>query len=174
MTFEKGRYMKRYVVAINFLSIFFSMQADSVKPWTFLVYMAAANDLNEQALTDLKEMSKVGSNQNINVIAYITSQQKGQMKKTKKLYIEKGEMKQLGPDVMRDSGDISSLAEALQWACLDYPSEHIAVVLWGHGFGPLNRKQPFSKGICYDEDTSHYLTDKDCLHAFMWVKDTVR
>jgi biopolymer transport protein ExbD len=36
------------------------------KSWTFIVYIAANNDLFELAFRDLEEMSKVGSNEHFN------------------------------------------------------------------------------------------------------------
>jgi hypothetical protein len=161
------------------MSAFFvvcALEAVTKKPWTFLVYMAAANDLNPFAPLDLKEMMQAGSNANINVIVYETLQEDGKPKQTKKLYVNKGSVTQIGDTMVRDSGDVATLMEALQWAQVDYPSDHIAVVVWDHGSGPLNRSKKVlsCKGVCYDFDTGHYLTDRDCLHAFSWARDTLR
>lgn len=157
---------------------FFICVADAAaqKPWTFLVYLAAANDLNPFASLDLQEMMQVGSNANVNIIVYLTLQEEGKEKVTKKLYINKGSMTQIGATMVRDSGDVATLEEALQWACIDYPSDRIAVVLWNHGSGPLNRSHFImpAKGVCYDFDTGHYLTDRDCLQAFAWARDSLR
>lgn len=171
------RFFKRILLSIvAFFCVINTYAAMVKKPWTFFVYMAAANDLNPYASLDLQEMMKVGSNQNVNIIVYLTLQEDGKPKVTKKLYINKGSMTQIGTDMVRDSGDPSTLTEALQWACIDYPSDYMAVVLWDHGSGPLNRsnmKMP-SKGVCYDYDTENYLTDRDCLQAFAWARDTLR
>lgn len=146
------------------------------KPWTFLVYMAAANDLHSDALVDLKKMMRVGSNANVNIIVYLTVQEDDQYKVTKKLYIEKGSMTLIGDSMTRDSGDITALQEALQWACLDYPSDRIAVTLWSQGSGALNRSRmkKNARGICYDYHSENYLTDRDCIQAFSWARDTLR
>lgn len=144
------------------------------KPWTVLIYIAAANDLNPYALYDLQEMLEVGSTPFVNVIVYLTIQQPGQKKQTKKLYIEKDKITQIGPVLQRDSGDVATFSEALQWACLDYPSEKFAVIMWDHGSGALNRHKVMERGVCYDYDTGHYLTDQDCLTAFSWVCNTLR
>ncbi len=171
---------QRLLQGIFLMSAFFciSIAASSLaqKPWTVLVYLAAANDLNPFASLDLQEMMKAGSNDNVNVVAYLTLHEDGKPKVTKKLYINQGSMTQIGETMVRDSGDVATLQEALQWACMDYPSDHIAVVMWNHGSGPLNRSK-FElppKGVCYDYDTDHYLTDRDCLQAFSWARDTLR
>lgn len=169
---------KMFLKSLLFVSVsLFSCVADAAmakKPWTFLVYLAAANDLNSFASLDMAEMMKVGSSANINIIVYLTLQEDGKSKVTKKLYINKGSMTQIGSDMVRDSGDVATLQEALQWACVDYPSDRMAVVMWDHGSGPLNRSKLMSKGVCYDFDTGHYLTDRDCLQAFSWARDTLR
>lgn len=177
---QKGAGMKKVLLksllfAVGFL-FFAQITAAAKKPWTFLVYMAAANDLNPYAPLDLQEMMNIGSTDNINVIVYLTLQEDGKPKVTRKLYINKGSMTQIGADIVRDSGDIATLEEALQWACTDYPSDHIATVLWDHGSGPLNRSKTelLSRGVCYDYDTGHYLTDRDCFQAFSWARDTFR
>jgi len=163
-----------YMLFIYFFTVFCNTQAIEKKPWTFLTYMAAANDLNTYALSDLQEMMKVGSTPFMNVIVYLTIHEEGKPRQTKKLYVEKDKLTQIGPVLDRDSGDAAVLAEALQWACLDYPSDYIAVDLWDHGSGPLNRSYTRGKGICYDFDTGHYLTDRDCLNVFSWVSKTFR
>lgn len=171
--------MKRMLLrGLLFITTCFFMgvtDAAAKKPWTFLVYLAAANDLNPYASLDLQEMMKIGSNANINIIVYLTLHKDGKPKVTQKLYIQKGSMTQIGSDMVRDSGDVATLEEALQWACMDYPSDSIAVVMWDHGSGPLNRSQiMMPKGVCYDFDTGHYLTDRDCLQAFSWARDVLR
>lgn len=171
-----NKFCLKYLFFIS--ASFFIMECAAVaqKPWTFLVYIAAANDLNQRALVDLEEMMHAGSNQNVNVIVYVTLHEEGQPKQTRKLYVNKGSVTQIGESMMRDSGHMATLVEALQWATVDYPSEHIAVVVWNHGSGPLNRSKKLlpCKGVCYDFDTSHYLTDRDCLRAFSWIRDMVR
>jgi len=171
---KKGLLQCLLVISASFFM--YIAEAIEQKPWTFLVYLAGANDLNPFASYDLQEMMKVGSNQNINIIVYLTLQENGKPKVTKKLYIEKGSMRQIGAALVRDSGDVATLKEALEWADVDYPSDHIAVVLWDHGDGPLNRDLlgVAAKGVCYDYDTGNYLTDRDCLNAFSWARDTLR
>jgi hypothetical protein len=168
--------LRKVLLCLNVFIFMVTAQATAQKPWTFLVYMAAANDLNPFAPLDLQEMMQVGSNANVNIIVYMTLHEDGQPKVTKKLYVEKGSLTQIGETMLRDSGDVATLEEALQWACIDYPSDHIAAVLWDHGSGPLNRSsevmQP--KGVCYDFDTGNYLTDTDCLQAFSWARDNFR
>lgn len=136
------------------------------KPWTFLVYIAGANNLNEYVPLDIAEMKKVGSNENINVLSYVTVQYEGRAKTTGGYYIEKGrETKVLDSEPM-DSGSRDTLLQAMQWAVTEYPSDHLAVVLWNHGSGPVSRYPRWMRGVCYDDQTGNFLTDADCKYVF--------
>lgn len=144
------------------------------KPWTFLVYIAGDNNLAKFADLDLKEMMQIGSNENVNIIAYTTIKRPNEDKKTIKYYVEKDNLVQIGQTDVKDSGDVKTLTEALEWAHTEYPSEHFALVLWDHGSGPLNRKPSTIRGICFDDTTGNYLTDRDCFAAFGWICDKFR
>ncbi|MGE0009322.1 MAG: clostripain-related cysteine peptidase [Candidatus Babeliales bacterium] len=144
------------------------------KPWTFLVYIAGDNNLAKYADLDLKEMMEIGSNEYVNIIAYTTVKRENEEKKTIKYYVEKDNLVPIGDVTVKDSGDVATFIEALEWAHTDYPSEHFAVVLWDHGSGPLNRRPSAIKGICFDDTTHHYLTDRDCFAAFGWICDKFR
>ncbi|OQA34091.1 MAG: Clostripain precursor [Candidatus Dependentiae bacterium ADurb.Bin331] len=151
------------------------------KEWTVIVYMAADNSLYPYAPADIEEMKKVGSNEHLNILVYYCTKLPGKQKVTKKLFIKKGAVIQDGPDTVRDSGDTQSVIEALSWAHVSYPSDHLMVVFWDHGSGSLNRLmgntcRPWhwwnnnhyrslwselwhERGCCYDDSTGNYLTD---------------
>lgn len=144
------------------------------KPWTFLVYMAADNSLNYFADLDLQEMQAVGSNNNVNILVYLTIKRDGQEKTTQKLFINKGKVTVLETLPAQDSGNPDIFAQAIQWAITDYPSDHIAVVLWDHGSGPLNRFPMPVRGVCYDDTTGNYLTDVSVQNALTNGMNTLR
>lgn len=141
------------------------------KPWTFLVYMAADNNLNPYATLDLKEMAQIGSNENVNICVYLTIKPLGKPKVTQKIYIEKDKIIVKEEVPGKDSGATATLQEALVWAHNEYPSDHMAVVLWNHGSGPLNRSEAgilSNRGICYDDSTGNFLTDRNLITAFRY------
>lgn len=145
------------------------------KPWTFLVYIAGANDLNSFVDLDLAEMIDVGSNENVNVVVFETIHRDGQAKETNFMYVQQGSLVKIGNEVPQDSGSIETLKHALELAITLYPSDKMCVVLWDHGSGPLNRSITSAvRGVCYDFDTNHYLTDIDCLNALSWAQNTLR
>lgn len=171
--------MKRFMYISFFMSAFICGSLCAVpaakKPWTVMVYLAAVNNLNEFAYSDLAEMMKVGSNNNVNVIVYLNILQDNGTTSTLRLYVEKGRLMQIGAPGSEDSGSVDTLKKALTWALTDYPSDYIAVVLWDHGSGILNKNERLTlRGICYDDVTNNYLTDRDCLDAFSWAQNTYR
>lgn len=108
------------------------------KPWTFLVYMAADNDLYPFAKRNLAQMKQVGSNENINILVHLDINQPSTGKVTKRIYIENNKIYQIGPDYKMNSGDEKTLIDATSWAINNFPSDHLAVVMWNHGSGDLN------------------------------------
>ncbi len=162
------------IVFLSFLFLVTSAQAAN-KSWTFLVYLAGANDLDVFIQQNMNQMMSVGSNDKINILVYLSTHFAGQNKETKKLYVNKGSLTQHGPTEVRDSGSVETFKDALAWAAT-FPSDNIAVVVWDHGSGPLNRAPILSsdRGVCYDYDTGNYLTDRDLLSAFSWARNTLR
>ena len=109
-----------------------------IKEWTFMVYIAADNDLNRFSTHNLEDMSKVGSNKNLNIVAHLDKQ--GSTERTKRLYVEKDKLVQVNygqPSSLQklDSGCEQTLIDFCEWTILNYPAKHYALVLWNHGSG---------------------------------------
>lgn len=132
---------------------------------TFLVYIAADNDLAEFVELDLKEMMQVGSNNQINILAFVTHKLNDGPKVTQRLFIEKGQAVPLGSTTPMDSGDPATVITACDWALSQYPAEHFVLIFWNHGSGAFNRTFGhesggiWNRGVCYDDTTGHHLTD---------------
>ncbi len=108
------------------------------KAWTFMVYIAADNDLNRFSTRNLDDMAKIGSNENINIVAHLDKQ--GSKEKTKRLYVGKDQLIQVNhgqPSSFQklDSGCETTLIDFCEWAITNYPAKHYALVLWNHGSG---------------------------------------
>jgi Clostripain family len=120
-----------------------TLQSDSsiIKPWTFIVHIAAANDLSYFANLNIDQMKKVGSTENLNiVIQYI----KPGNRKAYRCLVGKNEL--LNVEILSNninSGSPEALIDCCQWAIKRYPAQNYALVLWNHGTGirdPLIRK----------------------------------
>jgi hypothetical protein len=106
------------------------------KEWTVMVYLAGDNNLDSAGVVDLKEMKKVGSTEQINVIAQFDRE--GKDIATNRYYIRKGGT--LAKDVVgnlgeTNMGDPRVLEDFIKWGIKNYPAEHYLVVVWNHGNG---------------------------------------
>ena len=106
------------------------------KKWTVMVYMAGDNSLDQNGLDDLSEMKKVGSTNDINVIAQFDRAQPGIP--TRRFYLKKGTT--IDADAVQslgetDTGDPAALIDFIKWGANSYPADHYMLVLWNHGQG---------------------------------------
>lgn len=161
------------------------------KELTFVVYIAGDNNLWEFIEPDIVEMETVGSNEKMNVVAYVNTTFPGEEKVSRKLVVEQGITFQDGPDMQKDSGDPATVIDALAWAHEKFPADRFVVVFWNHGSGSLNRqkkrqtttlfgkpwgaqKKINGRAVCYDDATGSYLTDADLRSALAYVCEHYR
>ncbi len=107
-----------------------------IRKWTVMVYLAGDNNLDSAGVADLAEMKKVGSNNDMAVLAQFDGF--GSRGRTKRYYLRKGGT--LDADVAADlgetnTGDPAVLRDFLLWALQTYPAEHYMAVIWNHGSG---------------------------------------
>lgn len=124
------------------------------KNWTFLVYMAADNDLESFATKNLSQMQQVGSTDNVSIVVNLNSVQKG-IKSSTVYYVQQGSLITLqeynAPSITIDAGDPQTLTRFCTYAIEQYPADHYALIFWNHGTGIL-------------EPNTHYRTSY--LHLF--------
>lgn len=118
-----------------------TVKAASIKDWTFMVYIAADNDLNRFSTRNLEAMAKIGSNKNLNIVAHLDKQ--GPSEKTKRLFVEKDKLVQVNygqPSSFQklDSGNEATLIDFCEWTVQNYPANHYALILWNHGSGIID------------------------------------
>jgi hypothetical protein len=112
------------------------MTRNPEKQWTIIVYLAGDNNLDGAGVADLIEMKKVGSTDQMNVIAQFD--RAGAKKATNRYYLRKGG--KIEKDVVEDlgetnSGDPNILESFIKWGIEYYPAKHYLVVVWNHGNG---------------------------------------
>jgi hypothetical protein len=109
--------------------------AETGKAWTVMVYMAGDNSLDPEGVQDLKEMKKVGSTDQINVVAQF-DRAVGHV--ARRYYLRKGGVV-TGDAVASlgavNTGDPKALTDFIQWGVDKYPAQHYLLVLWNHGQG---------------------------------------
>lgn len=141
------------------------------KQATILVYIAGDNSLAPYIHLDLEEMQKIGSNNYVNILAYVSSSDE-EGKWTRALVVEKDTTFQDGADMQKDSGKAQTAIDALDWAHSKFPADNFVIIFWNHGSGPLNKNglintffgKPWgvqNRAFCYDDTTGSYFTDQD-------------
>jgi hypothetical protein len=99
--------------------------------WTFMVYMAADNNLSPAGDKDLEEMRQVGSTPEVNIVAQFDNA--GDRGTQRYRLLSGGQ-----PDLVMSMGETNSgdprvLQAFIEWAAATYPAERYALVLWSHG-----------------------------------------
>ena len=114
----------------------------TTKDWTFIVYIAADNDLRSFAARNIKQMAQIGSNANVNIVVHLDIRITGNQKITRRYYIEQNKIFHVnGNDALSqqmDSGDPKTLISCACWAIQNYPARKYALILWNHGTGIID------------------------------------
>ena len=127
------------------------------KDWTVLYYLNGNNDLEPNLVSNMIEAEKVGSSDQVNIVAQLSRapqevvHPKKGAKKTgldgdwsgmRRYYVShSSSRKKITSEVLTSSesppnyGKSESLAEFLRWGMKNYPAKHTMVVLGDHGAG---------------------------------------
>ncbi|MBN1549234.1 hypothetical protein JW872_01085 [Candidatus Babeliales bacterium] len=164
------------------------------KEWTFMVYMAARNDLHPFSHTNIRQMADIGSNEFLNII--VNLDERGN-ENPYRLYIEKDNpLIVCKNSCLTNSGDPENLIDFCKWAIEAFPAQHYALILWDHGTGPIDpfigrtlsfdtlltpeifeiqyksflgllpqTTPPLQKGICFDDEHRQYITNEGLQRA---------
>lgn len=102
-----------------------------IATWTVLVYMVADNNLDEYTETDLLELERGGSSEDVNVLIIMDKLYEPAVLMTiedhKRVVLEElGEL---------NMGDQSTMEMFLEYSDKNYPAEHMVLFFWNHGSG---------------------------------------
>jgi len=103
--------------------------------WTILVYMAADNGLNPDALVELEDMLDAEFSDNINIIVQVDYAASNSPPATYRYHIYPGLKEQISYLGEIDSGNENELTAFANWGFNNYPSEKQALIIWSHGNG---------------------------------------
>ncbi|MBO0799184.1 MAG: hypothetical protein J2P31_10230 [Blastocatellia bacterium] len=115
--------------------------AKETAKWTIMIYFAADNDLDDEAIASLKMMKKVGSTSEVNIVAQLDSRRKGSTFR----FLVRDERSSLAEDIVGEplpeinTGDPRELTEFIKWCLKEYPAHNTMLALWGHGQGWENQ-----------------------------------
>lgn len=138
--------------------------------WTFLVYLNAANNLQEFSVLNVNQMEKIGSTADVNVViqwkqAGCSSCGNPAWLGTRRYYVQRDNdtntinsrlVQDMGQSI--DMGDWRELHNFVQWGQQNYPADHYALVIWNHGAGwrptRSNRLEPSFRSVSIDDSTN--------------------
>lgn len=135
---------------LNGTSIYSKTTDAAQAKWTFIVHLAADNNLYPFGLKDMSEMAYGYANSpDVNVVVLFDGGKQGDSaiykishsdKKpamnapiTSTKVDDKGEIIPASKEI--NSGDPALFAKFMGWATKNYPAEHTALVIWNHGSG---------------------------------------
>ncbi|MBZ5637940.1 MAG: hypothetical protein LAO51_04190 [Acidobacteriia bacterium] len=102
-----------------------------IAQWTWIVYMAGDNNLEDAGRSDLGEMKRIGSTADVNVVVQFDTESK----RTTRYRVEKNRLKTIQEMPGVDCGDPKVLAGFAQWAVKTFPARHYLLDVWNHGGG---------------------------------------
>jgi hypothetical protein len=114
--------------------------------WTFMVYLAADNDLEPFGIADFNEMETVGSSNDLQIIVQMDRSPdydatNGNWSDTRRFrVVHDSDPNTISSPVVQNLGEVNmgdpqSLVAFVNWAKQNYPADHYCLVLWDHGGG---------------------------------------
>lgn len=127
--------MKKIILFIFVVFTLLGCSKIEESDWTILIYMAADNGLNFEAVADLEDMMQAEFSNNINVIVQVDYSESNSPPAAYRYHIYPGSKEQISYLGEIDSGDENELTAFANWGFDKYPSEKQALVIWSHGNG---------------------------------------
>ncbi len=168
-----------------FLSLFLTFSVDNEclsapgpqskplsKKWTFMVYFANDNSLNDEGYTKLHdEIKPLGSDENVDIVVLMDYRGEGADLgdgKTHLYYVEPGELIEFTGIFAEEenTADPCILSKFVNWTIDNYPSEHYCLSVWDHGDG-----WDTSGGNCADDHPVDTMKMTEMKKAFSWIKE---
>lgn len=158
-------WLKISTAAIIFLSVSAFAQTQK-KEWTLLVFVNGHNNLSRFAEMNIKDMEKIGSTDDMNIVVEWGS---ASTNVTKRLYVEKSTdptkvtSRSLVNLVDYDMGDYKNLQSFVRWGVKNYPAQHYLVAVWNHGAGWHRNfvEIPSVRDISFDDNTGNKITTEE-------------
>ncbi len=136
------------------------------KQWTFMVYVAGDNSLDEFAVADFNELKAAASNANVNVVLQIEKGSRlptalsGGLGSSTYRGLVTGASTSLTDIGNQNMASPTTLSTFVSWAKATYPATNYGLVLWSHGGGWKSNKAyrgafKANRGALIDEASSN-------------------
>ncbi|HNY11616.1 MAG TPA: clostripain-related cysteine peptidase [Candidatus Wallbacteria bacterium] len=168
--------MKKVSILVSVLIVLalatsvFAQDTNTMKKWTFMVFVNADNNLDRFGILDMQEMEKAGLSKDVNIVTQID---RSSGKPARRYEVTGRDAAATADDwglVSKkiqdlgevDMGDYKELVNFVKWSHDNYPAEKYILVIWNHGAGWKNKADaPVFKGVSYDDQSGHNISTKD-------------
>ncbi|MCR5318761.1 MAG: hypothetical protein K6E22_11095 [Treponema sp.] len=152
--------------------------------WTFIVYMAADNNLDSAALEDFREIENARCNNELvkTLVLFDRASSNNENEKSwsgTKLFeidhssahsksIQLSHKPQEGDYLSSEElnmGDMETLISILNFSRKYYPADHYGLIIWGHGTGYRFNKRSTNRAIAIDDTSGTFMTIPDLRKA---------
>lgn len=135
--------------------------------WTVMVFLNAANDLDDFSEWNVNQMEQVAGNPNVRIVvqwkrARPFAPQDSWTGTRRYLIKPDNDPNRIMSDLVEDLGagvDMGSpdtLREFIRWARANYPADRYALVIWNHGSGWRSRALR-GRGVSFDDELGTYI-----------------
>ncbi|BCW96359.1 MAG: clostripain-related cysteine peptidase [Fimbriimonadales bacterium] len=131
--------------------------------WTVMVFMNAANDLDDYSELNINQMEQIQTNSNVRVVVQWKRAARfapsGSWTGTRRYLIQYDTdsqrvnsrlLEDMGQGV--DMGSAETLREFVRWARTNYPADRYALVIWNHGSGWRSRAAFHGRAVSFDDE----------------------
>jgi len=131
--------------------------------WTVMVFLNAANDLDDYSELNINQMEQIQTNPNVRVVVQWKRAARfappGSWTGTRRYLIQYDTdaqrinsrlLEDLGEGV--DMGSADTLREFVRWARTNYPADRYALVIWNHGSGWRSRAAFRGRAVSFDDE----------------------
>ncbi len=136
--------------------------------WTFVVYMAADNNLGQYGYgtMNMQQMETVGSTPQMNILVIYSGQVPGDSHYYK---VNHNSLDDLVDPGWLNMADPVTLENSVKWAFDNFPAKKYALVLWDHGEGWEKKK---TKDCCEDDGPGGgaLMTNDQLITALTWIQ----
>lgn len=131
--------------------------------WTVMVFMNAANDLDDYSELNINQMEQVQTNPNVRVVVQWKRAARfapsGSWTGTRRYLIQYDtDAQRINSRLVQDMGEgidmgsADTLREFIQWARATYPADRYALVIWNHGSGWRSRAAFRGRAVSFDDE----------------------
>jgi hypothetical protein len=133
--------------------------------WTVLVYMNAANDLQQFSPLNLNQMERVAQNSDVRFVvqwkqATISSiSPNPTFEGTRRFLVKPDTTAQINSELLQDMGtgvDMGrpgTLLDFIQWGKANFPADRYCLIVWNHGNGWRRSRNEITRAVSYDDQT---------------------